>query len=142
MDFTRSSQSTQKGKIHFASRRESSAVGFNGARRSTARSRESYLPSFYRQPGRTKAVGLGTKSSHGHGMDAAWARGSDVQRRGTHYDGAAIGGAAERSVCPSRGCGMRGDGGLGVGIGAEALGSTVTARYRRACPVGRRRGLA
>jgi hypothetical protein len=70
MDFTRSSQSTQKGKIHFASRRESSAVGFNGARWSTARSRESYLPSFYRQPGRTKAVAWAPS----HHTVTAWTR--------------------------------------------------------------------
>jgi hypothetical protein len=35
------------------------------------------------------------------------------------YGGVAVGGAAARLVCPACGCGTRGDGGLGVGIGAE-----------------------
>jgi hypothetical protein len=35
------------------------------------------------------------------------------------YGGVAVGGAAARSVCPACGCGTRGDGVLGVGVGAE-----------------------
>jgi hypothetical protein len=35
------------------------------------------------------------------------------------YGGAAVGGAAVRSVCPAGGCGTRGDRGSGVGVGAE-----------------------
>jgi hypothetical protein len=61
---------------------------------------------------------------------------------GTQYGGVAVGGAAARSVCPSRGCGTQGDGGMGVGVGAEALGPTVAAVLWRSGPVGRWRGLA
>jgi hypothetical protein len=114
---------------------------FNGARRSTARSRESDLPSFYRQPGHTKAMAWAL-SRH---TVTAWAPHGPVVRRATartQYGGAAIGGATARSACLSHECGTRGDGGLGVCVGAEALGPAVTVRYRRACPVGRRRGLA
>jgi hypothetical protein len=53
--------------------------------------------------------------------DAAWAVGAATTcaRAQAKYGGAAVGWAAERSVCPAYGCGTRGDGGLGVDVGAE-----------------------
>jgi hypothetical protein len=43
----------------------------------------------------------------------------DVRGAQAKYGAAAVGGAAARSVFSACGCGTRGDGGLGVGVGAE-----------------------
>jgi hypothetical protein len=70
---------------------------FNGARRSTARSRESDLPSFYRQPGCTKAVAW-APSRHTvtawaqHGPGVATCSGVDqVRQRGRWRGGGKVG---------------------------------------------------
>jgi hypothetical protein len=125
-----------------ASRRESSAAAFNGARRSTARSRARATCQDVIGSRDAQRRWLGhqviTGSQHGRGMGQGRRRAAAR----TQYGGAAVGGVAARSVCPSRGCGTRGDGGLGVGVGAEALGPAVAAVLRRSCPVGRWGGLA
>jgi hypothetical protein len=52
---------------------------------------------------------------------AAWAVGAATTCAGAQAKcgGAVVGWAAARSVCPACGCGTRGDGGLGVDVGAE-----------------------
>jgi hypothetical protein len=61
----------------------------------------------------------GNHAQWGLGMAGVWRKSGDVRGAQAKYGGVAIGGAAARSVFPACGCGTRGDGGLGVGIGAE-----------------------
>jgi hypothetical protein len=61
----------------------------------------------------------GNHARWGLGMAGVRRRSGDVRRAQAKYGGTTVGGAAARMVCPACGCGTRGDGGLGVGIGAE-----------------------
>jgi hypothetical protein len=113
-------------------------MAHGGARRARARATCPAVIGSRDEQGRWLGHQVVARSHHGHGMGQGRRRAAAR----TQYGGAAVGGAAAMSVCPSRGCGTRGDGGLGVGVGAEALGPAVAAVLRRSCPVGRWRGLA
>jgi hypothetical protein len=69
----------------------------------------------------------GNHARWGLGMAGVRQRSGDVRGAQAKYDGVAVGGAAARSVCPACGCGTRGDGVLGVGVGAEPWDREVPA---------------